>query len=267
MRKHAVLLMLLLAAFLWQPVLAEDAADAAPAALPAAVTAEEAEAFLLYPPEDGLSDVKAGYIRLISQHRAGDPAFRDDYWIGGEAGDDLDLTLPMNRYGHAYTFHVGNMCTRAAYSMALSYLGVDVTPGSMSSLTGRRNLDPPYNSVSAMVGVELVQPRAYVFDTMVDNYLTDPSYSPVYVYIRKPDGQDHALLIIGKLPETSQYLVLDPSGMWLRGEQHRIYMMAFNKTRTEVVNSAFRTDYAGSTVLQLYQWRLLPEEAASQNTP
>lgn len=261
MRSRAAALLLLLA-FLCRPAHAEEAA-AAPDALRSAVTAEEAEAFLLYPPEDGLADVEAGYIRLVSQHRAGDPAFRDGYWLGGEAGGDLDLTLQKNRYGHVYTFHVGNMCTRAAYSMALSYLGADVTPGSMSAMTGRRNLDPPYSSVSAMVGVEMVQPRAHVFDTMVENYLTDPSYSPVYVYIRKPDGQDHALLIIGKLPETSQYLVLDPSGMWLRGEQHRIYMMAFNKTRAKVVNSTFRTDYAGSTVLQLYQWRLVPEEEAA----
>ena len=98
---------------------------------------------------------------------------------------------------------------------------------------------------------------------MVENYLTDPSYSPVYVYIRKPDGQDHALLIIAKLPETSRYLVLDPSGMWLFGQQHRVYMMAFNKTRVEVVNSTFRYEYAGLQVLQVYQWRLLPQESES----
>lgn len=234
----------------------------APAALNEATTAREVESFLLYPPEDDLAGVQAGYVRLISQHRAGDPAFRDGYWIGGEVGGDLDLTLQKNRYGHVYTFHVGNMCTRAVYSMALSYLGVDVTPGDMSALTGKRNLNPPYKSVSEQVGVELVEPRAFVFDTMVNNYLTDPSYSPVYLYIRKPDGQDHALLVVAALPEPSRYLVIDPSGMWLGGVQHRVYMIALNKTRVQIVNSDFRTDYAGSRVLQVYQWRLVPEEAA-----
>ena len=267
MRTRAIPLLMLLLAFLWQPCLAEEAADAAPDTLRSADTAQEAAAFLLYPPEDGLADVQAGYIRLISQHRAGDAAFRTGYWLGGEEGSDLDLTLQQNRYGYPYTFHVGNMCTRAAYSMALSYLGVDVTPGSMSAMTGRRNLDPPYAAISEMVGVELVTPRAHVLYTMVGNYLTDPSYSPVYVYIRKPNGQDHALLIIGKLPEASQYLVLDPSGMWLHGEQHRIYMMAFNKTRVEVVNSTFRTDFAGRTVLQRYEGRLLPEDSAAEAEP
>ena len=253
-RRLTLILLLLL---LCCPALAEDA----PASLRECDALEEAEAFLLYPPEDGISDVEAGYIRLVSQHSANDPMFRDEYWLGGEAGSVLDLTLETNRYGHVYTFHAGNMCTRAVYSMALSYLGVDVTPGDMSAMTGSRDINPPYNTISEMVGVELVEPAAYVFDTMVENYLTDPTYSPVYVYIRKPDGKDHALLVIAKLPEQSRYLVLDPSGMWLNGQQHRIYMMSFNKTRQQVVNSTFRDEYAGSKVLQLYQWRLVPQDA------
>ena len=106
----------LLAALMVCPALAEDA----PASLRECDALEEAEAFLLYPPEDGISDVEAGYIRLVSQHSANDPMFRDEYWLGGEAGSVLDLTLETNRYGHVYTFHAGNMCTRAVYSMALS---------------------------------------------------------------------------------------------------------------------------------------------------
>lgn len=249
------LILLLLAAC---PALAEDADM--PATLRECETAEAAETFLIFPPEDGLAEVQAGYIRFIAQHRAGDDTFRAEYWLGGEPGSTLDLTLQQNRYGHVYTFHAGNMCTRAAYSMALSYLGVDVTPGGMSAMTGRRDMNPPYPAVSEMLSVEQVTPKSHVFDTMVDNYLRDPTFSPVYVYIRKPDGQDHALLIIGKLPEKSRYLVLDPSGMWVHGQQYRIYMMSFNKTRVEVVNSTFRDEYAGSKVLALYQWRYAPVE-------
>ena len=236
------------------------AAEDAPLSLPECDSVEEAEAFILYPPEAGLSGVQAGFIRLIAQHSANDPMFRDAYWLGGEAGSTLDLTLQENRYGHVYTFHAGNMCTRAAYSMALSYLGVDVTPGSMSAMTGQRDMNTPYNTISEMVGVELVELKSYVFDTMVENYLTDPTYSPVYVYLQMPDGGNHALLIIAKLPEAGRYLVLDPSGMWANGVQHRIYMMSFNKTRQQVLNSTFRDEYAGSKVLQLYQWRLVPQE-------
>ena len=253
-----MLMILLPLLLLTLPALGEEAAPAVP--LRECTDMEAAEAFLIYPPEEGVAGVEAGHIRLIAQHRAGDSAFRKEYWLGGEPDSVLDLTLQKNRYGHVYTFHAGNMCTRAAYSMALSYLGVDVTPGAMSAMLGKRDMNPPYSAVSGLVGVELVQPRSHVFDTMVDNYLADPSYSPVYVYIRKPDGQDHALLVIGKLPEKSRYIVLDPSGMWLHGQQYRVYMMAFNKTRVEVVNSTFRDEYAGSRVLALYQWRLIPEE-------
>jgi len=39
-------------------------------------------------------------------------------------------------------------------------------------------------------------------------------------------------------------------------------MMSFNKTRVEVVNSTFRDEFAGSKVLQLYQWRLVETEEA-----
>lgn len=256
MRRIVPLLLILL---LLCPALAETER---PATLRECDSAQEAEAFLLYPPQDGVIGVQPGYIRLIAQHRAGDDAYRAGYWLGGEEGSTLDLNLQENRYGHVYTFHAGNMCTRAAYSMALSYLGVDATPGAMSAMTGKRDMNPPYSAVSEMVGVELVQPKSHVFDTMVENYMTDPSYSPVYVYIRRPDGQDHALLVVGKLPETGRYLVLDPSGMWAFGQQHRIYMMSFNKTRSQVVNSTFRDEFAGSKVLALYQWRLVPQEEA-----
>ncbi len=251
-------LMLLLALLLIVP--AGTAEADAPATLRECDTLREAEAFIIYPPEDGLAGVTRGYIRLVSQHRAGDDTYRFGYWLGGEPGSELDLNLQEDPNGRAYNFFSGTMCTRTAYSMALSYLGVDVTPGDMSRMTGLRDLDPPYDEVSQMVGVELVQPKAYQFDTMVENYLTDPDYSPVYVYLRKPDGKLHTVLIIGRLPEKGQYIVLDPGGMWVDGEQSRIYMMAFNKNRTEVINSTFRYVYVGSRVMSVCQWRLVPEE-------
>lgn len=248
----------LLLTLLAVPAAAEE--PSAPLTLRECTTFEEAEGFLLYPPEDGVAGVEAGYIRLIAQHRAGDDAFRDAYWLGGEPGSVLDLTQQVNQNGRPYNFHVGNMCTRAVYSMALSYLGVDVTPGEMSAMTGQRDLNPPYSEVSELVGVERVVPKSHVFNTMVNNYLTDPSYSPVYVHLRLPDGKNHALLIIGVIPDTGRYIVLDPSGMWANGVQYRIYMMSFNKARQKVLNSTFRKEYAGSEILALYQWRLIPQE-------
>ena len=255
-------LMILLALLLLLPslIIAEEPQETeSPLTLRTATTEEEVKDFLLLPPKYSMNSVQRGYIRYIAQNQERDETFRKKYWLGGEEGSVLDLTLTERR-GVKFDFHAGVMCSRAAYSMAMSYLGLDVTPGDMSAMMNSRNLTEPYDMISWSIGVERVTADAYVFNTMVENYLNDPAYSPVYVYIRKPDGQDHALLIIGKLPEASRYIVLDPSGMWLHGVQHRIYMMSFNKTRQQVVNSTFRDEYAGSKVLALYQWRVIPTE-------
>lgn len=231
----------------------------APTDIRLAATIEEAEACLLLPRDGADPGVQRGLVRYITQDTKSDPAFLKEYWLGGPEGSELDLTL-RERYGHVFTFHTGVMCTRAVYSMAMSYLGLDVTPGGMTAMTGKRNLDPPYRSVSKEIGVELVQPKSHVFNTMMDNYLTDSSYSPVYLYIEKPGGTEHALLVVAALPEASRYLVVDPLAYHLEGETCPVYMIALNKTRQQIVNSTFRSDLAGSKVLQIYQWRLIEDE-------
>lgn len=229
-----------------------------------AATIEEALPFLIFPEGDELAAVQRGCFRYITQDAARDETFRKAYWLGGEEGTDLDLTLRRKANGREYFFYSGNMCTRAAFSMALSYLGIDMSPGAMSALTGQRDLDPPYAEVAQAVGVEVTAPKSHVFNTMMERYLTDSSYSPVYLYIEKPDGQEHAMLVIAALPQTSRYLVVDSSAPWKDGEPYRIYMIALNKTRQKIVNSTFRYELAESKVLQLYQWRLLEETTPAE---
>lgn len=253
--KHrlAALLLALMTAYLSISFAETTPADS-PGSLREADSAEAVAAFLIYPPEEGIAGIQPGYIRYITQHGNSD-VFRKAYWLGGEEGSKLDLTLE-SRYGHEFTFSSITMCTRSCYSMALSYLGIDITPGAMSQLTGSRDLDPPYDDVSDLLGVERVTPKSHVFNTMMENYLSDPSYSPVYLYLRRPDGNDHALLVVAKLPQQSRYLVVDPSPYSSGGVPYRIFWLSLNKTRQKVVNSTFRDELAGSRVLQLYQWRL-----------
>lgn len=250
------LTILLMALLLFSCAGAEETSDD----IRSAASIEEALVYLILPEGEGAAPVQRGYIRYITQDAARDPAYRKIYWLGGEEGSDLDLTLEKNRYGHVYTFHSGVMCTRAAYSMALSYLGIDMSPGAMTAATGKRNLNPPYESISEMVGVESSSPRSHVFNTMMERYLTDSSYSPVYLYLEKPNGVEHAVLVVAALPETSRFLVVDSSAPWLEGEPYRVYMISLNKTRQEVVNSTFRADLAGSKVLSMYQWHLIESE-------
>ncbi len=255
MRRFAILLALLML-----PALAfgEDAPADIPHTLPDAASAEEVLDFLLMPPPDGLAGVQRGYIRYIGQNQAQDDLFRTGYWLGGEQGSVLDLTL-AERYGVKLPYHAGNMCSRAIYSMALSYLGIDITPGGMSALLNVRNLDEPYDIISWMVGVERVEANAFVFDTMMNNYLTDERYSPVYLYFRRPNGTCHAVLVVAVLPETGRFLVVDCNPPVSGGKLHRVYFISLNKQRTEIINSTFSKSLRGSKVLQLYQWQL-PED-------
>lgn len=224
-----------------------------------ATTVEEAAQFLLLPPEDDVIGVQPGYIRYIAQVDTRDPAaFRKGYWIGGAEGSMLDLTV-KSRNGFDYGFHAGVMCTRAVYSMALSCLGIDMSPGRMSEVTGERNLDEPYDDISALVGVERVMPKSRVFNTMMDNYLNDERYSPVYLYIQKPNGNYHALLVVAYMPDSGRYVVVDSSPYQVDGEPCRVYFISLNKNRTAIINSTFRNELSGSQVLQLYQWRLMDD--------
>ena len=114
MRRFAALLMTLL-------LLASFAnAEESPLTLRTATSVEEVLQFLTLPPEEGIADVQPGYIRYIAQHEDRDPAFRTAYWLGGEEGSMLDLTVKQ-RNGIDYGFHAGVMCTRAVYSRGAEF--------------------------------------------------------------------------------------------------------------------------------------------------
>ena len=251
---------LLLLTLLMLPALAlgEESPAIVPQALPDATSAQEVLNFLLLPDGDSLPEVQRGYIRYISQNQSRDDLFRTEYWLGGEPDSVLDLTL-TERYGVEFPFHAGNMCARAVYSMALSYLGIDITPGGMSALLGTRNLDDPYDVVSGMVGVERVTPGSNVFNTMVNNYLTDERYSPVYLYFRRPNGTMHAVLVVGTIPDKGRFLVVDCNPPSADGKLHRVYFISLNRQRTEIINSTFRASLSGSRIVQIYQWRLMED--------
>ncbi len=251
--------LLLLLLLLLLPLTAQAGKEAPPASLREASTFDEVEQFLLYPPDSGIAGVQAGYIRYIAQHRANDVRnFRRQYWLGGPEGSELDLTQRTQPNGEPYLYAAGTMCTRAAYSMALSYLGIDMTPGDMSATTGMRDLTPPYQEISSLYGLELITDKTSSFDEMMANYLADPSYSPVYVYITKPDGQNHAFLAVARMERTTRYVVVDPSARLSRGKGYHIYMIAFNRIRTYLENCTFYQELRGSKVVSMYQWKLPP---------
>ena len=239
--------------------LCEEAA--LPATMREATSVEEVEGLLLMPGIFDLAGVEKGKVRYISQNEERDEMFRTGYWLGGEKGSVLDLTL-TERYGIKFPFHAGVMCSRAVYSMALSCLGIDLTPGDMSRLMNARNLDAPYDIVSWKLGLERVTLKANVFNTMFENYLADERYSPIYLYFERPNGSTHAVLVVARDPDTGRFMVIDANPPSAHGRLYRVYFISLNKNRTEIINSTFREQLKGSKVLQLYQWRVVEPDGA-----
>lgn len=237
-----------------------------PQPLHTCMTPEDIMARMILPiySEDGINlpaQVQMGEIRYIAQRRTGDPLFCTDYWLGGEVGSALDLTCLKDENGDEYEFCCNNMCTRAVYAMAMSYLGVDVTPGDMSRMIGRRDLDEPYDEVTELLGgVERVTFEGKVFKAMFRHYLEDSAYSPVMVHFRKPDGVCHAVLVISN-DEEDRYLVVDPVRRRRNGVFQRVYRIRFDPQYRNIINSTFHETQLGSHVVGLYQWHLTWEKA------
>lgn len=227
----------------------------APLTLLTADAVDEVNQFVLLPTADSVPAPEKGRVRFVSLNPK-DSAFRTDFWKSA----DYDLTVKSDSRGNTYRADYTNMHSRAAYCMALSYLGVDVTPVMMSELAGSRDVNAPFDNVTRhFAGIERVQPKAYIFDTMVENYLNDPSHSPVVCQIRRPNGAMHTVLIVGYIPSTGGFIICDPEAPKLDGQTLHSYKMAWHVMRQVVLSSAFYDKFYASEVVALYQWRLTEE--------
>lgn len=234
--------------------------------LPECQTVEQVEALLRLPGEDALPvGVEQGTIRYISQDPTKEPNFCTAYWLGGEEGSELDLTLEEGPGHKPYQYYARNMCTRAVYSMALSYLGIDLTPGGMSAMTGKRIIDAPYDETTDMIPVlERVSYSADVFQTMFEAYLSDPTLSPVYVHYKRPNGSTHAVLVVAR-HENGRYIVIDPKYREINREVAHVYTIALNWNSQVIAASDFRSEQVGSRLLTCCQWRLTPSDEAVED--
>ena len=252
--------LLALLCLLVSPVRAEESLS-----LPACQTVQEVEALLLRPDEElRPTAVERGLIRYISQDTVRDPDFCPDYWYGGEPGSELDLTVEVSKlkgsFNKPYAYYARNMCTRAVYSMALSYLGIDLTPGAMSAMLSKRDIAMPYDEVTELLPqIESVAFSMPVFDSMFEAYQSDSSYSPVYLYIRRKNGSTHCLLVVAQR-EDGHYIVVDPKYHDLEGKSTPVYTIALNTTHQSIANSDFRAELHGSVILRCCQWRLVESE-------
>ena len=222
---------------------------ATPLSLMNADTVDEIERFMLYPRASLDPEVVAGKIRYISCN-AKDGAFRTDYW----QNEQFDLVTKQRIGTATIPTNYTTMLDMAVYCMAMSYLGVDVTPVEMCQLAGTVELCQPYDRVTARLdGVKRVSYTTCEFDTMVNNYLTRSDFSPVFLHIRRPDGMMYSVLIVGYIPSTGGFIIVDP----LAPGAQRVYKMAFHVMRKAVLHSAFYNTFYESEILNVYQWRLV----------
>ena len=157
------------------------------------------------------------------------------------------------------------MCTRAVYSMALSYLGVDMTPVDMSVLVQRRTLNEPYDEITALVdGLARRGLTEATFDEMMAQYLNDERYSPLYIYMKRTNGVGHALLIVGYNAERKRFVAVDPSPRGFQGDTVRTYELSFAQNRQRVMRCPYAKDLEGAKVLQVYQWYWIGEETEKE---
>ena len=68
--------------------------------------------------------------------------------------------------------------------------------------------------------------------------------------------------ISATISNPGRYLVIDSSPFWVHGEPYRTFFVSMNKKRTIFINSTFYNELVGSELLQVWQWRLPPEQAA-----
>ncbi len=128
---------------------------------------------------DGKEAVEAGRIRLVTQMRD-DPCFVKSLW----KNTAYDLTDKCR-----------TMCTRAVFSMAMSYLGIDCSPVRMSEITRAEELFYTYEKVAEKLG-NISRVKGTV-EELWELY-EGGGYSPVCVHFSYTGERMHSLLLIAR---------------------------------------------------------------------
>ena len=187
--------------------------------------------------------VTAGRIRYVCQNPKA-KYFVSSYW----KNKAYDLT------GKADT-----MCTRAVFSMALSYLGIDSTPVWMSERT--RSAEIPYTYDEVCEKLKNVIRVEGDLDTLWESYQAGEG-SPIMLHFRHSEGM-HALLLVARDPD-------DPEVFYGITSSQRVNTSAYPDGRAEDViiplvieqgkegqrlQSPFLKKYNRGIMDQIWQWR------------
>lgn len=180
-----------------------------------------------------------GRIRYMTQLTIDTANYVSDYWkytVNGTTG----------------TLSSSDKCTRCALSMTLSYLGLDYTPGYMSTLANSINIDSPWVTVPALIpSITRVNGE---FDTLFANYSASSDHSPIAVYFDYKHPNDgaihqHAIVIIGKNGDT--YYAVDSAA-----NVTKLVELTFNADKTAIATCSYARYADTSAIKGFAQWKL-----------
>lgn len=139
------------------------------------------------------SDVKAGTVRYISQVPSYTDQFCADYW-------------------GSYVSYANHECFTACISMALSYLGIDATPGALGDYwRSRGHYGSPFATTPEDVGFCGATYNKTSLAEAISRYVGgEGSYSPPIIHLNSYSANGHYVMIIGQVSDT-EYRVLDPA--------------------------------------------------------
>lgn len=133
----------------------------------------------------------------------------------------------------------------------------------MSLLLGSRDLPEPYDEVTALLsGVERVSFKANAFERMFEQYVADSSFSPVYIYLRKPNDRYHALLVVARTAEGRYWSSTLPFTWWT-ASRCMCTSFALTKRIEPLPTPPLRGNTKAACCLSCHQWRL----TGGQNAP
>jgi len=220
-------------------------------------TLEHAKSIVMYSKNNQEVSVKKEFVRHMPQI-TGYANFCDSYW----KNDYFDLTTSYNENNNNISKpYCHELCSRAAYSMALSYLGIDLTPVEMSTIISSRGISGSYGNSNPYKDItDKISNVKHIegsLDNLYDNYASNKNYSPIYFHFSKP----HCILIIGQKSE-DVYYVVDPSvrsNLNAAMYNEHIYEMTLDKTNKKIKSFSYNgtkifTSWEEYSYSYVHQW-------------
>ena len=198
---------------------------------------------LLRGTEGSAVPAEEGKIRFVAQDPA-DPSFVRDYWLSKK----YDLRDSANQ-----------KCSRAVFSMALSYLGIDCTPVRMSEMLWGEDILSTFDPVCEKLGgVERVTGD---LETLWAAYEAGEA-SPVLLHFTY-DGGMHALLVAGRDREKPELFYCVTSGQpvntseWPDGltRDHVIPILIERGEIGQWIQSPLLKRYHKGRIDEIWQWK------------